>query len=97
VLWRLFREHSEQLPAVSWVADPHEEGLANPLAKSILTVIGATADRGGHVIIGVGFAPCGNSKTDLFPSGSGINFIVRLDIKSRTCSGSCMATFTMKG
>lgn len=74
---------------MSWVADPQEEGLANPLAKSILIVIGATADRGGHVIIGVGF--------DLFPSGSGINFIVRLDIKSRTCSGSCMATFTMKG
>ena len=80
---------------MSWVADPQEEGLANPLAKSMLIVIGATADRGGHVIIGVGFAPCGNSETD--PPGSGINFMVRLDIKSRTCSGSCMATCTMKG
>ena len=95
MLWRLFREHSEQLLAGELGRRPQEEGLANPLAKSMLIVIGATADRGGHVIIGVGFAPCGNSETD--PPGSGINFMVRLDIKSRTCSGSCMATFTMKG
>ena len=71
--------------------------MANPLGKSILIVIGATAGRGGHVIIGAGFAPCGNSETDPFPPDGGINFIVRLDIKSRTCSGSCMAGFTMKG
>jgi len=29
-------------------------------------------------------------------AGSGINFTVRLDVKSRTYSDSCKASFTMK-
>jgi len=48
------------------------------------------------VIISVGSPPCGKSETDSFRPGSGINFTVRLDVKSRTYSDSCKASFTMK-
>jgi hypothetical protein len=57
------------------------------------TVQPAAADT---AIISVGSPPCGTSGTDSFPPGSGINFTVRLDIKSRTYGDSCRASFTMK-